>query len=223
MAAAGNEPAKNEKNAASAYRKSVVQYWHMAGGEDQPPKGQDDQEGSWAYHTDNAPADNGALQGSAPLADDHETEVEWTASEFIAHDKTPMWYVAVAVIGALVAALIYIITRDIISVVAVVILLGVFITAAARKPRIVSYSVDRGGITVGRQFHPYGNFKSFAVVDEDAFASITLLPMKRFALPLSLYFSPEDEHRILDVLSAHLPLEQGELDSLDRFMRNIHF
>ena len=189
-------------------------------GEDQSPK--DQEKSTWKYHPDGASADDsGAMQSETAPADDN--AVEWTASEFIVHDKSPLWYVILGALTIAVAVLLYFLTHDVISV-GVVVILGIIVGVAAwRKPRIVSYRVDRGGISVGKAFHPYGGFKSFAVIDEGAFASITFLPMKRFALPLSIYFSPEDEPKIMDVLASHLPVEPGQLDSLDRFMRNIHF
>jgi hypothetical protein len=149
--------------------------------------------------------------------------VEWTASEFIAHPKGPFWYVILAACVAVVTIVIYLITRDLTNVIVFAIVgigLGV---VAARPPRVLPYRVDRGGITIGRAFHPFNGFKSFALIDEGPFTSITLVPMKRFELPLNVYFSPEDEQKILDVLSNYLPLEQGALDSIDLIMRKIHF
>jgi hypothetical protein len=194
----------------------------MAGGEDQPPK--DQAQGAWNYHPEGAPADTATPSlDAAAVAPADDNAVDWSASEFIVHEKSPLWYLILAGATSAVAAAIYFLTRDAISVVAVVILAAVLGVAASRKPRIIEYRVDRGGITVGRQFHPYGHFKSFALIDEGAFTSVTVLPLKRFAMPLSIYFSPEDEPRIMDVLANHLPVEPGELDSIDRFMRNIHF
>jgi len=149
--------------------------------------------------------------------------IEWTASEFIAHDKSPLWYLALAGIVVVVTAIIYLITRDMTNVIVFPIVgigLGV---AASRPPRILPYRVDRRGITIGKTFHPFGAFKSFAVIDEGPFTSITLVPLKRFEFPLNVYFSPDDERKILDVLSNYLPFEQGALDNIDLIMRKIHF
>jgi hypothetical protein len=195
---------------------------------DHPPS--DDQEkGTWNYRPEGsaAPVDTTApvLPGAA---DSHQAPVdpdavEWTASEFIHHDKGPMWYLALAGFTILVCGGLYLLVHDIVTIIVIGILATVMGVAASRKPRIVVYRLDRGGLSVGKSFHPYGDFKSFAVIDEDAFASITLLPLKRFNLPVSVYFSPEDEHIILDIIAKHLPLQPGALDSIDRLMRNIHF
>jgi hypothetical protein len=199
----------------------------MAEGDHSPS---DDQEkGAWDYRPEGsaAPVDTSApvLPGAAGSqhAPADSNAVEWTASEFIDHDKGPLWYLALTGLTVLVCAGLYLLTRDIVTIIVVAILAAVLGVAAARKPRIVAYRLDRGGLSIGKSFHPYGDFKSFAVIDEGAFASITLLPLKRFNLPVSVYFSPEDERIILDIIANHLPLQPGALDSIDRLMRNIHF
>jgi len=194
----------------------------MAEGDHSPS---DDQQGSWNYHPEGSAAPAVSDTPTAPQTGTTSAPdtVSWTASEYIAHDKSPLWYVVLAAITVIICAGIYLLIRDVVSVFAVAILAAIFGVAAARKPRIVDYRLDRHGLTIGRAFHPYGNFKSFAVVDEGAFASITLLPVKRFMLPTSVYFSPEDEHLILDLLASHLPLQPGELGAIDELMRNLHF
>jgi hypothetical protein len=188
----------------------------------------DDQEKStWDYHPEGSAAPEPiaapTLPGASTAQAPDPNAIDWSASEFIAHDKSPMWYVILAGGTAVVCAALYLLFHDTVSVVAVAILAVVLGVAAARKPRIVEYRLDRGGLSIGKQFHPYGNFKSFAVIDEGAFASITLLPLKRFNLPVSVYFSPEDEREILELIASHLPLQPGALDSIDRLMRNLHF
>jgi len=197
----------------------------MAGGDKQPPQDQDEK-GSWSYRPEEGDANSISAEqhmAAEAIAPGDDEAVTWTASEFIAHEKNPLWYVIFAAVVLAIAGALFLLTRDYISVGVVIVLAAVFGVAGARKPRVVSYSVDRSGVTVGKMFHPYGSFKSFAVVEEGAVSSITFLPLKRFNLPLSIYFDPQDEHKILGILGNHLPLEPGQLDALERAMRNIHF
>ncbi|HSX00162.1 MAG TPA: hypothetical protein VLH38_03955 [Patescibacteria group bacterium] len=194
----------------------------MVEGEQQPS--QDQEKGTWQYKP----------EGSTPVAFDVSTDssarpkpvddvVEWTASEFIAHPKNPTWYVALAVVMIVLSAGIYFITHSLVAMLAIAIMGLVLGVAASRQPRIVGYRLDRGGLSIEKHFHPYGNFKSYAIIDEGAFSSITLVPLRRFDLPLNIYFSPEDEHKIIGAISKYLPAERGELDALAHFMRTIHF
>jgi hypothetical protein len=96
-------------------------------------------------------------------------------------------------------------------------------TFAARKPKQLQYAVDGSGVTIGQKHFNYGAFKSFSVVPEDAFSSIVLMPLKRFSPLTTIYYSPADEEKIVNILADHLPLEQARVDAIDSFMRRIRF
>jgi hypothetical protein len=150
-------------------------------------------------------------------------EVEWTASEFVAHNKGLEWYAALGVGAVVLAALIYVLTHDTVSAIIIVfvaLLLGI---AATRKPRVLHYQVNDHGLGIGQKFYPYSEFKSFAVMEEGAFSSITFLPLKRFMPPISIYYAPEDEERIVQVLAFYLPMEMRTHDAIDRLIRRIRF
>ncbi|HJQ09223.1 MAG TPA: hypothetical protein VJ836_07120 [Candidatus Saccharimonadales bacterium] len=165
-----------------------------------------------------------AEQGEAPQGYvDEADSVSWTASEFVEHEKGTGWFALLTLVMLVGVALLYLITRDVISTVAVAILGIVIGVAAGRKPRVIPYKLDRSGLTINTRFHPYGNFKSFAIIDEGAFSSIMFLPLKRFMPAISVYFAPEDQDKIVAVVSQHLPLQQGGLDLIDKFMHRIHF
>jgi hypothetical protein len=211
---------------------SVVQYRHMDRPDDQskaPEQPQAQQpEGGWQYKPADKAADSnrpifaGGTE-QAPPPPQPGAEVEWTASEFVAHDKTPGWY-AMLILAALgIGGGIFIWTRDIFSTLMVFVVAGIFAVAASRKPRVLTYRLDDHGVSAGNRFRPYSDFKSFAYQEEGPFASILFIPMTRFGLPFSVYMAPEDEQRVFDVLSQHLPLERGQLDTIDRFMKRVRF
>jgi hypothetical protein len=150
-------------------------------------------------------------------------EVQWTASEFIAHDKAVTWYALFGVIALIVLALVYLITRDIFSVLIISFLALLVGFTASRKPQVVTFKVDTRGVAVGQKFHPYSEFRSFALIQEGAFSSITFAPLKRFMVPLSIYYDPKDEDSIIEVLASHLPVEQREHDVLERLARRVRF
>jgi len=153
----------------------------------------------------------------------HDQEVSWTASEFIAHHKSPVWYFGLALCGSVLAALVYLITRDKITLAIILFCFLVFGIVAGRQPRILAYHLDVSGLSVGERHYPYETFKAFALVDEGTFTSLVFLPLKRFGTTLTVYFDPEDEDHILDVLSEYLPLEQGKLDLFESLMHRVRF
>jgi hypothetical protein len=193
----------------------------MAGGESKQPK-QD--EPGWEYK----PAGGEVPQAADVSAPDKAAHgsgetVEWTASEFIAHDKSFGWYALFSLAAIALASLLYLLTRDVVSTVGVSIMAIILIVVAGRKPRVLSYRLDGSGLKAGARFHSYGEYKSFAVINEGPFWSLVLLPLKRFSLPQSLYLAPDQEEEIVKVLGDHLPLEQRELGWTDQLMRKIRF
>ena len=99
-------------------------------------------------------------------------------------------------------------------------LLGIY---GGHKPRELQYGLDARGLTVGEKRHGYDEFRSFSVLPEGAFSSIVFMPLKRFALTTTIYYAPEDEDRIVAMLSDYLPLEDRDHDAIDRLMHRIHF
>lgn len=184
-----------------------------------------EEDASWSYKPDaegTHPAAVSQVVGE-PGASDDPGDIEWTASEFIAHHKDASWYGLLVVVGVLVSLGLYLITRDMFSVIAVATLGVVMGVAAARKPRVVRYHIDKTGIVIGNKRYSFSNYKSFAYIEEEAFASVQLIPMKRFAFPVGMYLAPDDKHMILDLLSEHLPLERSEPDAFERLAQWLRF
>jgi len=152
-----------------------------------------------------------------------EEPISWTASEFVAHEKSTGWYLMLMIAAVLIGALVYLVTKDIISVGVVMVaalLLGIYGT---HKPRQLEYRLDAQGINIGDKHYAYDHFRSFSVVPEGAFHSIVFMPLKRFSVPISIYYAPEDEDKIADMLTHRLPFEEARLDNTDRLMRRIRF
>ncbi|MDB5163823.1 MAG: hypothetical protein JWS12_441 [Candidatus Saccharibacteria bacterium] len=149
--------------------------------------------------------------------------VSWTASEYVANQKSGSWYGTLAIGAVAVAALIYLLTHDWISSAVVIILAAAFGIIGARQPRVLHYSVDHDGVHIENKSYPYGILKSFSVIDEGAINSIMLLPLKRFSPSVSIYYAPDDEDKILEVLSNYLPFEERARDPLDRLMHKVKF
>lgn len=149
--------------------------------------------------------------------------VKWTASEYVAHDKNPLWYVLVVLASVAIAGIVYLITRELVSPVVVVILGISFAFFGARRPQVLEFAVTNTGVQIGQKHYPFGMFRTFSIIEEDAVRSILLMPLQRFNLPISIYYDPADEQRIIEALSVHLPHEERDASPVDRFMRRIRF
>jgi len=149
--------------------------------------------------------------------------ISWSASEFVVHQKDATWYLTFAAALAVIMGLIFITTKDLISVIAIGVVGILFGVIAGKKPRQLAYQVDDRGISIGEKFYPYGYFKSFSLGQEGVVGCINLLPLKRFVPEISIYFPPEEESAILDILSDNLPNEQRKEHSVDRISKHLRF
>ena len=203
-------------------RPNVVQYSRMDG--DKQKKDTPQEEISWQYKPE-VGSTTGALEpdDSASIEGAKDAVVEWTASEFVAHDKGFGWYALLAVGALVVSAGLYLMTKDIFTVVVVLIMAAILGVAGARKPKVVKYRLDNSGLKVGRRLYPYRAYKSFTMPEEGPFISIVLVPLRRFDFPVSAYLAPDSQDKALDFLSSHLPMEPSGLDRLERLMRALHF
>jgi hypothetical protein len=169
-----------------------------------------------------APEINENNQAPADYADFDEG-LSWTASEFIAHDKTAGWHVGLIVVAVLAAGLLWFITRDLVTAIVVIVAGGVISLYGARRPGEQQYQLDNHGLSIGSRQFSFSDFRAFSVVPEGAFASIALLPTKRFAPMTTLYFDPADADKILEILGNHLPAQPMKIDAIDSLMRKIRF
>lgn len=167
--------------------------------------------------------DNFTQAPASTLPSSQANSVSWTASEFIDHHKSAGWYFLLSLIALIIAAIVWFITRDIFSssfVFIGILLLGVY---GAHKPRQLTYAVDDLGITIGHMHHTFSEFRSFSVISEGAFSSIELVPLRRFAMYITVYFDPADEDKIIGVLSTHIPIQEPRNDLIEQLMRQIRF
>lgn len=180
-----------------------------------------DENASWSYNS-------GANQGFDESPQDTQysiNPISWTASEYIAHDKSPFWYVSVSLMVFAFAGLILILdgVDSWLSPLLIILAGVIFMVAASRKPQILEYMVDDSGIHVGKKLFHYSQFKSFSLVPEGPIMTIVLTPLQRFMPSLTIYYETKDQESIVEVLSSYLPHETKKLDLIDNLMRKIRF
>lgn len=149
--------------------------------------------------------------------------VSWTSAEYIEHEKPPMWYGIFLGSTIAVSGIIYILTKEVLATIAILVVGGSAAFFASRPPASRNYEITGEYIKVDSKKYNIEDFKSFSIVEEGAKDSIWLQPTRRFAPFLIIYFNAEDEQRIIATLSTLLPHEERELDNLDRLTKKLRF
>mgnify|MGYP000919709526 CR=1 FL=1 len=184
---------------------------------------------NWTYSPDKSPSvpiqepySNQADTPSSNTAQQPES-ISWTGSEFMENYKNPMWFAVLGGVILLISAIIYLISKDIISIIFVVVMGILFAVMATRKPRQLQYYIDAQGIWIGQKSYLFTDYKSFSYHHHGAIGYVNLLPLHRLHNELSIYFPPDLENQILNILSEYLPNEQRKEDLMDRFTKLIRF
>ncbi|MCA9348775.1 hypothetical protein KC878_01370 [Candidatus Saccharibacteria bacterium] len=154
---------------------------------------------------------------------DNQQGIRWTASEFVEHQKTFMWYVGCVLFGAAIACGAYLLTGDLITPVSIGMVAVILAIYAGVKPKEEEYSIDANGIQIGKNSYAYTAFRSFSVVVEGNIEALYLKPNKRFAVPVSLYFPPDQGDKIVDFIGNFVPYEKSELSGVDKLMSRLKF
>lgn len=165
-----------------------------------------------------------------PQVDDTQTQnatiddapINWMAQEYIHMEKNALWYVlfAVVVLG-LIALDIFLLKSYTFSALVIVMAIAV-IVFARRPPRTIQYTLSgRQGLYVAEKLYHFEDFKAFGLIKDGEHNSIMLIPTKRFAPGVSVYFPEEAGEEIVDILGARLPMQPLKLDALDILVRQL--
>lgn len=152
----------------------------------------------------------------------NEEPVRWSASEYIHGEKNGMWFVSFAiVVMAFIAVDVFLLKSYTFSIL-VVVMAAAVIVYSRRSPQTIDYTLSGDqGLYVGEKLYHFNEFKAFGLIRDDEHHSIMLIPTKRFATGVSVYFPEEVGEKVVDILGARLPMETLKLDLIDIIVRKL--
>jgi len=148
--------------------------------------------------------------------------ITWNASEYIHHSKGAGWLVGF-VAGVVILFALAVLTQAW-TFAALIVVMGIALGILAfRQPHVLHYTLNEQGLQIDNKFYGFEEFRAFGVVEDGALYSIMLLPIKRLAPAVTVYFDEQDGERIVDLIGLYLPMEHLEQDFFDRLMRRLRF
>lgn len=149
--------------------------------------------------------------------------ISWQASEFVHHEKSMEWFLSLIGIATILLLVDVFLIKSWTFGALIVVMAISAIAVGRRPPRTLNYLVSPGGIQIDeKQFH-FHDFRAFGVIQEGAFYSIRLIPVKRFMPTVNVYFPPEHGEEIVDMFGSILPMEKIESDFIDKLVEKIRF
>ncbi len=145
------------------------------------------------------------------------SEISWQAEEYIVRNRNAFWYVGLFVIGGGLSAL-AVWQGWWTFLIAIVLSIITILITALRPPRKIQYSLNDDGLTEEGRLHKFVDYKAFGILKEETNFSIVLIPKKRLNLSTKVYFTEDNGEIIVDILGAHLPMQEIKLDFLDKIV-----
>ncbi|HWT40033.1 MAG TPA: hypothetical protein VN081_02050 [Dongiaceae bacterium] len=157
-----------------------------------------------------------------PVESPDNPPITWTAQEYVHLDKSPVWFILFAIIVlGLVAVDVFFLKSWTFSALVIVMAIAVIIYIR-RPPRMLTYALSPlQGLYVGEKLYTFDEFKAFGLIQDGDHYSIMLIPRKRFAAGVSVYFPEDAGERIVDILGQQLPMENLKLDVVDIIVRKL--
>ncbi|MDB5166984.1 MAG: hypothetical protein JWN26_129 [Candidatus Saccharibacteria bacterium] len=154
--------------------------------------------------------------------DDPGSLVHWTASEYIHIEKNGLWYILFAlVVLGLITLDVFVLKSYTFSALVIVMAVALIIYTR-RPPRTMQYTLSENhGLYIGERLYSFEDFKAFGLLKDGEHHSIMLIPTKRFAPGVSVYFPEESGEEIVDILGVRLPMRPLKLDFLDTVIRRL--
>jgi hypothetical protein len=175
------------------------------------------------YHPEDEAAPTVELPVGSGSPDAADKVVEWISTGDELQSRSAAWRTRMSLISLGAGAVVYLITRDLVSTGSVVFVGLLFGFLGARKPPALQYRLDRRGIVIGRKHYSYNEFRAFSVVDEAQTITVNLVPLKRFLPVLAIFCDPKFYDEVIGMLGQHLPMEVHKRDAFDSIINRVKF
>lgn len=156
--------------------------------------------------------------------DEEMTEMEpvrWQAHEYIHHEKGVGWFFAFSIVVVLMMVVAIFVIRSLSFAILIPVMAAALVVYSHRPPRLIDYTLSGQGLHVNDRLYAFAEFRAFGIVHDDGDYSVMLLPTKRFRPGVAVYFPKEAGEAIVDMLGARLPLQEFNLDLIDRVIRKL--
>lgn len=136
--------------------------------------------------------------------------ISWEAPEHHHVEKGNDWFFAliIVVVALVITAILF---NNVLFALLLGVAGGVLGVAAARKPRIIPFSVGVRGVKIEDVLHPFPSLAAYHIDEEDPRGPQLLLRSEQLLLPLLVIPIPEDYvDDIEEILKEKLPEEEIE-------------
>ena len=118
-------------------------------------------------------------------------KIEWSAPEYNHKERSPDWLWSIGLV-TLVTLVVAIWFKNYLFALFLLISGACLILFTIRHPRIISFSVDTNGLTIGKDKYPWKDLKGFNIKKDDTSPKL-LIETKKYFLPVYTLPIPTDK------------------------------
>ncbi len=159
--------------------------------------------------------------GQFEESEDDQALIRWQATEYIQHDRTSTWYVAMVIVALVLMAVAIFWMKSPTFAILIPVMAVALVVYVRRPPAVIDYILSRKGLHVNDNLYPYSQYKSFSVLTHAGHHSIVLVPRKRFQVAQTVYFPEEVGEVVVDMFAARLPMKELTPDLFDRLLARL--
>ena len=160
---------------------------------------------------------------SSQVAQGNKGMIEWSASEYVEHDKSPLWYAVLGVVSLALAAFAVFVIKQYTFAALIAVMVVAIVIWARRPAQEMFYQLNPEAISINGKLFSLSDFRAFGIVQDGALYYATLLPNKRFSPGVNVYFPHELGEQIVDILGSRLAMETIKPDFVDKLMNKLNF
>ncbi len=135
--------------------------------------------------------------------------LKWQATEYHHYKRSTDWFWAVGIITICIAVLAFIFNNALFGIL-ILLSAGILVFYALRTPEDVEYEINKRGIMVGKELHPYMTLEAFWIETRSNIEPKIILKSKKSFLPyIIIPVHNESADEVADVLRNFL--EEKEL------------
>jgi len=152
--------------------------------------------------------------------------ISWEADDFYYNPKNFSWYFLAILASFIFAAIPLVLSRGkeyFAPGIILVSLIGLVIYAG-RRPEKKHFSLQNNNLTINSQKFDLHSFSRYWVEVFDTHTQVTLVGIKRTAMPISLCLTDKEvTKKVLNILQANIPETSPSKNPTDWLMRKIKF
>ena len=130
-----------------------------------------------------------------------EDSLKWSAPEYHHYKRSTDWFWAVGIITICISVLSFVFNNSLFGVL-ILLSAGILIFYTIREPQEVAYEINKRGVVVGNDLHPYLTIESFWIETRNVPEPKIILKSKKAIMP---YIT--------------IPLHEDSVDEVSAFLR----